>query len=108
MTSPSISSASSNWVIEAVVPLSALSIRSALNVPTPHSRCLLGRSGDCPLHRLLDDRQVDQRRSDTEEDREIPHRRIGAGLLEHHAAEIDPEKATYLMAEKREAVKRRK
>jgi len=72
----SINSASSNCVSAAVVPLSALSILIALNVPKVTSRFFL--SGCLPDQAAratgratggLDNRQVDQRRQHSEQDR---------------------------------------
>src|SRR5207302_768411 len=46
-----------------------------------------------PLHRLLDDRQVDERGGDAEEHREPPHDVVGTGALEQESAEPHAEEA---------------
>src|SRR5258707_15420074 len=119
VTSPSISSASSNCVSAAVVPFSALSILIALNVPIDNSfelflRIFLnfrmltgsGRLRNRARDRRLDDRQVDHRRQHAEQHRQPPDWRIRPEFLEHDAAEQHAEEAADLMAEKRESIKR--
>src|SRR3954469_2810269 len=111
VTSPSISSASSNCVSAAVVPLSALSIRIALNVATAKLPDLFqgmfsrsGRLRNRSLDRFLHDRKIDQRREHAEQDREPPDRRVGTEPLEHDAAEPDAEEAADLMADEGKAI----
>src|SRR5579871_2691912 len=56
-----------------------------------------------PLHRLLDNRQVDHCRQHAEQDREPPHHVVGPGALIGDSADQDAQEAADLMTEEREA-----
>src|SRR5215510_8159691 len=60
-------------------------------------------SRDRPLHRLLYDRQIDQRRSHAEEHRQPPHDVVGSGALEQEPAEPHAEEAADLVTEEGKA-----
>src|SRR5581483_8323476 len=73
-------------------------------LPTQNRRSAsLGRSLRRALDRLLDDRQVDDRRCDAEGDRQPPHRVIGAEVVEHETAEPDAEETADLVTEEGKA-----
>src|SRR5262245_50648441 len=50
-------------------------------------------------HRPLDNRQIDRRREQAEQDREPPDRVVGSGALEQHAARQQAKKPHNLMPE---------
>ena len=56
-----------------------------------------------PCDRLLDDRQIDDGGEHPNKDREPPDGVVGAGALEHDAAEQDAEEAADLVAEEGKA-----
>src|SRR5581483_10628972 len=106
VTSPSISFASSKSVRAAFEPPSVFSMTMAF-MRKAFSTFLRWRSRKTPGW-LLDDRQVDKRRHHAEEHRKPPHRVVGAGRLEHDAAEPYAEKTADLVAEEGETIEHRK
>src|ERR1700674_5127039 len=102
VTSPSMRLASSKSTKPTFWPASSFSIRIALNFATSLSLGLRG-GGDWAHHRPLDDGQVDERRQEAERHRQPPYQIVGAGALEHDAAEPDADEAADLVAEEGEA-----
>src|ERR1700674_3163868 len=102
VTSPSMRLASSKSTKPTFWPASSFSIRIALNFATSLSLGLRG-GGDWARHRPLDDGQVDERRQEAERHRQPPYQIVGAGALEHDAAEPDADEAADLVAEEGEA-----
>src|SRR5437762_6153435 len=95
VTSPSIKSFSSKFESPTFWPSPAFSITIALKVATAaHPLRLLLPESLCghqfrPMPRLLHDRQIDHCGEHAEQNRKPPDRTIGAGAVEHDAAEPD-------------------